>query len=243
LLASISHDLAEPRAAMIQASTALTFADLAGYRSLGTWVRCTQAMIAAWWNTPDQVLRYAEAAEATSGIGGIRLAGLQARALAQLGNHDDALALLHTADERRDRLQVDDDLHDLGEVFGFSLARQHYYSAATYAHLRKWPMVQREAEAVLGLYGHAVSSQVWPATMALSQIYLALARLNTDGLDGASDALGPVLAMPQEQRIPQTMLVLGVLQRQLRASCFAGVSAARELDEAIRCFRPSTSGT
>lgn len=41
LLASISHDLAEPRAALIQTRTALTFAELAGHRSLITWVYCT----------------------------------------------------------------------------------------------------------------------------------------------------------------------------------------------------------
>ncbi|NKY24744.1 hypothetical protein [Nocardia gamkensis] len=41
LLASVSHDLAEPQAAMIQTRAASRFAVHAGHRSLESWVRCT----------------------------------------------------------------------------------------------------------------------------------------------------------------------------------------------------------
>lgn len=138
LLASISHDLAEPHAAVVQTRTAWTFAELAGHKPLTTWVYCTRAMASSWWGTPEEVLHHAHNAHtvgAGHGIAVIRMAGLQARAFAQLGNTDRAIQLLHTADGRRDKLEATDGLHDLGEVFTFPRARQHYYNAATHLHL------------------------------------------------------------------------------------------------------------
>lgn len=78
LLASISHDLAEPSAAMIQTRTALTFAEIAEHTGLITWVYCVCAMIASWWGAADDVLRHAQRARAVGlgGVGAIRLAGL-----------------------------------------------------------------------------------------------------------------------------------------------------------------------
>ncbi|MGH3519471.1 MAG: hypothetical protein ACRDQ7_19040 [Haloechinothrix sp.] len=129
-------------------------------------------------------------------------------------------------------------MRDLGEAFSFSLARQHYYNAATYAHSGDWDAVRREAETVIGLYDHPAASKKWPVTMSLAQVHLAQARLHTDGPDGAFDALQPVLAIPGEQRIPQTSQALRTLRRQLRATPAAGLPAARDLDEAIDNFQP-----
>ncbi|MGH7746344.1 MAG: helix-turn-helix transcriptional regulator, partial [Candidatus Dormibacteria bacterium] len=84
LLSSISHDLSEPLAGMTQATTAETFAQLSGHRGLLTWAYCTKAMIASWWTTPTEVLHHAEKAHAVGafGVAAVRIAGLQARALA-----------------------------------------------------------------------------------------------------------------------------------------------------------------
>ncbi|MGL5809928.1 MAG: helix-turn-helix domain-containing protein, partial [Nocardioides sp.] len=83
LLASVSHDLSEPNAGMIHATTAETFAELAGHSRLLTWVHCTKAMIASWWASPAEVLRQVSKAHAVGvgGISAVRLTGLQARAL------------------------------------------------------------------------------------------------------------------------------------------------------------------
>lgn len=118
LLASVSHDLAEPNAAMIQTRTALAFAERAGHAGLITWVYCTRAMIASWWGSADDVLRHAQRARAVglSGIGAVRLAGLEARALAQSGQRQQVVELLHTAQAQRDKLSTIDSLRDLGEV-------------------------------------------------------------------------------------------------------------------------------
>jgi hypothetical protein len=239
LMGSISHDLAEPQAAMIQARTAGIFAELAGHRGLQVWVQCTKAMVASWWLKPEDVLVHASVPNAGGGIAGIRLAGLQARALAQLGNDDAAVAVLRRAETERDRLPQRDSLHELGEVFSFSLARQHYYHAATYAHLGRWDVVEREAETTIGLYDHPAATQTWPVTRTLAQVYLAQARLHTSGVDGAIEALRPVLALPADQRIPQTTQALDGLRKQLAGTRFAALPAARTLGESIHSFTAS----
>ncbi len=189
LLASISHDLSEPHAGMTQAATAETFAELSGHRGLLTWAHCTKAMIASWWATPAEVLRHTEKAHAVSavGISAIRLAGLQSRALAQLGRRTEAITVLHTAQDQRDKLDDDNGLRELGEVFTFPPARQHYYNAATHLHLGNWRQVECETSIVANLYGtptpvrHTNTGQPWPVTLTLSRIYQAQARLQEHG--------------------------------------------------------------
>lgn len=240
LMASISHDLAEPSAAMIQTRTALAFAELAGHAGLITWVYCTRAMIASWWGFADDVLRHAQRARAVglSGIGAIRLAGLEARALAQNGQNQQVIELLHTAQAQRDKLSTIDSLRDLGEVFAFSAARQHYYNASAYGYMCDWKAVERETSSVINLYDMPEKGRYWPVTMILSQVYLAQARLGLSGPEGAQDALAPVFDVPSEQRIPQTAQALRRIRVQLRSKAYANLPAARGLDDAIHNFRP-----
>ncbi|TLG10840.1 hypothetical protein FEK35_13025 [Nocardia cyriacigeorgica] len=233
LLASVSHDLAEPDAGLMQTRAAGRFAELAGHNSLRAWVHCTRAMITSWWRGPDQVLREVAKAGAVSGISHVRLAGLTARAHAQLGNRPAALAAMDTARRERDRLSTPDSLTDLGPIFDFSMARQHYYDASTFAHLGLWSDVQREAEAVIKTYSPSRMT-TWPVTLTLAQIHLAHARLHADGTREALETLQPVLALPADQRIPQVASALG----RVRTAVDSGSDSAAEraLAEAIDDF-------
>ncbi|MGH3832466.1 MAG: helix-turn-helix domain-containing protein [Pseudonocardiaceae bacterium] len=240
LLASLSHDLGEPHAAMIQTRTALAFAEHAGHAALITWVYCTRASIASWSGSADDVLHHGQQARAVglSGVGAIRLAGLEVRALAQGGHHQQVAEVLDAARAQRDKIPATGSLRDLGEVFTFSAARQHYYNAAACACMCDWEAVEREASRVIDLCGTPETGQCWPVTLTLSQIYLAQARLSLSGLEGAQDALIPVFAVPDEQRIPQMAQALSMIWVQLRSKIYANLPAARDLDEAIRNFSP-----
>lgn len=242
LLSSISHDLSEPHAGMTQATAAETFAEISGHRGLLTWAHCTKAMIASWWATPSDVLRHAQKAHAVGavGIAGIRLAGLQARALAQLGKRTEAIAVLNAAQDQREKLDNDGELRELGEVFTFPLPRQHYYNAATHLHLGNWAQVEHETDTVSHLYGAPTTGQTWPVTLTLSRIYQAQARLQDHGPEGASDALRPVFNMPTKQRLPQTGQALTGLRQSLQSQQFATLPGARNLNEAIGSFQAST---
>ncbi|MEV0465493.1 hypothetical protein AB0I30_10180 [Nocardia tengchongensis] len=235
LLASVSHDLAEPHAAMIQTDSAATFAKLAGHRSLENWVYCTRAMIASWWERPGRVLEEAGKAVTPRGISHIRLSGLVARAHSQVGNRRAAVAAMDAARRERDRLPEHESLTDLGPVFAFSLARQHYYDASTYAQLGEWKRAKSEAENVISLYA-PTSAQTWSATLTLAQVTLARADLHLTGPDAALAHLEPVLAIPVGQRIPQVKAALNGIGYDLAGA--AATPARRTLGEAVRTFTP-----
>jgi transcriptional regulator with XRE-family HTH domain len=239
LLASVSHDLGQPGAAMVQTRAALAFAELAEHPGLITWVYCTRAMIASWWGSAEEVLNHAQQARVAglSGVGAIRLAGLEARALAQSGQREQVVGLLCAAQDQRDKPSPVDGLRDLGEVFTFSVAREHYYNAAAYACLGDWEAVEREASWVVSLYSAPETSQCWPVTMTLARVHLAQARLSLSGPEGAQDVLTHVFDLPSEHRIPQTVQALNGIQRQLRSKIYINLTVARDLDEAIRDFR------
>jgi hypothetical protein len=225
---------------MIQTRTALAFAELAGHAGLITWVYGTRAIIASWWGSADDVLQHAQQARAAglSGVGAIRVTGLEARALAQRGQHQQGVELLHTAQAQRDKLPTIDSLRDLGEVFTFSAARQHYYNAAAGTYMCDWDTVEREASRAISLYDTPETGRCWPVSMTISRVYLAQAWLGLSGPEGAQDALAPVFNLPGEQRIHQTVRELNRIQVQLRSKAYANLPVARDLDEAIHNFRP-----
>lgn len=177
-------------------------------------------MIASWWATPAEVLHHAHKAQAMGAVGvpAVRLAGLQARALAQLGKRTEAIAVLHAAQDQRDKFGEHDDLQELGEVFAFPLPRQHYYNAATYLYLRNWAEVERETTTVGDLYSTPTMGRAWPVTLSLTRIYRARARLAEHGPEGAFDAVRPVLDIPVKLRLPQASPALNDLRIELRPS-------------------------
>ena len=167
---------------------------------------CTRASVASWSGSADDVLHHAQRARAVglSGVGAIRLAGLEARALAHSGQRQQVVEVLRAAHVQCDKLPGMDSLRDVGEAFTFSAARQHYYNAAAYAHMCDWEAVEREASRVISLYNTPETGQCWPVTMTLSRVYLAQARLSLSSrLEGSQDALTAVFEMSDEQRIPK----------------------------------------
>ncbi|MBF6169985.1 hypothetical protein [Nocardia blacklockiae] len=237
LLASVSHDLAQPRAAMIQTRAAGRFAELTGHQSLLAWVYCTRAMIVSWWGQPEQVLREVGRAGGISGIPGIRLSGLAARAHAQRGDRPSALAAVAAARRERDNLSAANDLIELGPIFDFSHARQHYYDATTFALLGEWASVRSEAEAVISLYSPR-QVETWPATLTLAQLNLSRALLHTEGAAEAFDALRPVLEIPVGQRIPQVATAVRAVRGDLCAHSAAATAHGRTLRAAVEAFLP-----
>jgi hypothetical protein len=194
-------------------------------------------MIASWWSRPEQVLAEVDKAGVATGISGIRLAGLAARAHAQLGNRPAAIAAMRSAGRERDRQHGTDGLTELGPVFDFSLARQHYYDATTYARLGEWTQVQAEAQVVISIYAPE-QSRAWPTTLTLAQINLAHARMHSDGPSATIEALHPVFGVPMGQRIPQVVTALNALSADLEAHPMAATARGRELADAVQAFVP-----
>ncbi|WP_234330391.1 hypothetical protein [Streptomyces acidiscabies] len=240
MLAKAGHDLGDPRSAMMQARTAAVCAAQAEHEGMRAWVKGLQSLISYWADRPEDAFHYArEGATAGEGCRGsvtIWLAGLEARAAALLGNEAAVLAANGRAEELREHV-IPDDLDALGGNFVFPQVRQAYYTVEACVLLGSGDegLVRRAEEAVRDLSDPDHSHWAF-GDQAGVQSDLALARLYTGDLDGAAEAVKPVLGLPPGQR---NAGIIGSVQRVrgvLRDKKLRDAPAARALSEEITAF-------
>jgi hypothetical protein len=240
MLAKASHDLGDPQSAMMQARTAVVCAEQAEHQGMRAWVRGLQSLISYWADRPEDALHYARQGASTSrdlrGSVNVWLAGLEARAAALLGDAETVHQANRRAEELRERT-VPDDLDVLGGNFYFSQAKQAYYDVEACVLLGDGNanLVRRAEEAVRG-FSDANDPHWAFGDLAGTQSDLALACLSTGDLDGAAEAVRPVLDLLPSRR---TAGIIGSAQR-VRTSLMRGpvrdALAARELREEIGVF-------
>jgi hypothetical protein len=209
MLAKAAHDLRDPNMAMTHARTALLCARNAEHPALTAWIHGLQSLITYWADRPREALQYAQAGQAIDGIAGtvnIWLASLEARAWSALGNGQASLQAIERAVDLRERV-VRDDLDDLGGMCYFSQARQLYYAAdagASFAEGADEDVATRTATYAgdaITAYENAPADERSFGDEAGSRTDLAIARVRSGDLDGAREAIEPVLGLPVPQRI------------------------------------------
>ncbi|GGJ87522.1 hypothetical protein GCM10010123_16380 [Pilimelia anulata] len=238
LLAKASHDLAEPHAAMLQARTAVLCADLADHDGLRAWLRGLQSLVAYWAGRYADAVRYAEAgaalADRAGGTAAVWLPVSAARAHAALGDAGRALAAIRRADDGWSRVRPDD-VDALGGICTFTRARMLYYAADALAWLpAEAATAGRYAEAAVAAYADPRDPAWAFGDRAGSHTDLAIARIAGRDLDGAGDALRPVLDLPAAQRINGVRHSVRRVQRALVHAGLAG--AGTGLVEEIDAF-------
>ncbi|MCW2904569.1 MAG: hypothetical protein JWO67_6834 [Streptosporangiaceae bacterium] len=205
MLAKASHDLGDPRSAMTQARAAYVCADNASHDGLRAWTRGLQSMIAYWAGWPNDAVRYAQLgadpAARTTGTSSVWLPAQEARAWAILGDADKAENAISRASDARNQVQGDD-LDALGGIMTFTRPRQLYYLADA----RVWlPGAEAQAEQAaseaITAYQDAEPAQRSFSDEAGARADQALARATCGDLEGAAEALRPVLDLPPDQRI------------------------------------------
>lgn len=206
LMAKASHDLGAPHDAMMQARAGYACADNAAHDGLRSWIRGLQALITYWTGRFDDSVRYArlgtEAAARSRGTAAVWLASGEARALAASQRFDEARDALARAVDARDRVRLDE-LDDLGGLCTFTLPRQLYYAAET---LARGPgsdadAAERQALDALQAYEQAPARDRAFGDEAGARAALAVSRIHGQDVEGAREALDPVLALPVERRI------------------------------------------
>jgi hypothetical protein len=206
LMADASHDLGATHDAMTQARTGYACADNAGHDGLRAWIRGLQANYTYWSGRWVDSVHYAqlgaEAASRSRGTAGIWLTSSEARALAALNRFDETHAALDRATEARDRAEPDE-LDSLGGVCSFSRPRQLYYYAAAFSWggTAEVNHTERLALDALDAYATSPAQDRDFAAEAGTRSALALARVCQGHVDGAAEALRPVLDLPPSQRI------------------------------------------
>ena len=229
LMAKASHDLGAPHDALTQARAAYACADNAGHDGLRSWIRGLQALITYWSGRFTDSVRYAElgaeAAARSRGTAVVWLACAQARSLAALNRFDDAHSALDLARDARDQVQSDE-LDQFGGLCTFSRPRQLYYAADALA----WggepeaANTERLALEALEAYEAAPAHERAFGDEAGTRCDLAVARIARGELDGAAEAVAPVLELPTDLRIH------GV------------ITSVERVDQALRTLEPSSRG-
>lgn len=240
LAAKASQDLGRFHDAMTHARTLYVCADNADHQGLRAWARGLQSLIAYWAGRPQEAARYASsgaeyAADLTGSVAAW-LPALEARAWAQMGMPDEVHNALGRAVERRDAHQPDD-LDAIGGLLAFSPAKQRYYAAGTYVCLDgEQERAQTEALSALDLFEHGRPEDRSFSDEAGARAELALARVHAEQVDGACEALAPVLALEPERRIGGIITSTGRVHHALRSRRYTGSPVARNLREEIESF-------
>jgi tetratricopeptide (TPR) repeat protein len=245
MLAKAAHDLREPYTTMTHARTAMLCARNAENDALTAWIGGLQSLIAYWAGRPREALDYAQsAASGTSGHGSVRvwLAALEARAWAALGNEQESLRAIERAAQLRESIEGDD-LDQLGGMCYFSGPRQLYYAADACASLpesvARMPVLRDRARGyatqAVTAYENASASEVSFGDEAGSRTDLAIAHIRAGEIDGAQDAIQPVLTLPAGQRINGVLRSLLNVHRAVTVSA-VDAPVALDIQEAIEDY-------
>ncbi|MEV0220324.1 XRE family transcriptional regulator [Streptomyces sp. NPDC050704] len=208
LLAWMSSDFGQLRAADTQGRTAWLCAELAGRDDLRAWVLSTCSKIAFWDGRLRDAVNHARrgASCRPSGTVTVLLACQEADAWSQLGAQDEALAALACAERARDTVTGDD---DVGGIFSCRPARQGNYAAAVQLRLGRPADALRAADHALRLLvAEPVRAYGTEAQIHISQ---AAAHLTVGEAEGALEALAPVFALPPDHRLVPVARRLGEL--------------------------------
>lgn len=238
-MAKASHDLGASHDALTQARAAYACADNAGHDGLRAWTRGLQSLIAYWAGRLDDAARYARLGlDVAPGLGtsSVWLHSSEARALAGLGRMGEARSALDRAAEAQDRVQPDT-LDELGGMCTFGRARQLYYGADALS----WSTAA-EAEAIAEYAADSIDAYVSGPSIerafgdeAGARCALAIARVYSSQLDGAVDAMTPVLELPREKRINGIVSSVARVQQTLNSPELAG-RERRELFDALEAY-------
>jgi hypothetical protein len=199
-----------------------------------------QSLIAYWAGRPQQAVRYAQSgAEAATNLKGsvaAWLPALESRAWAVMSSGHEATIALDRAADSRSALEPDD-LDTIGGILGFPAAKQSYYAAGAYVCLDGHQgKAEKAALTALELYKNGDQRERSFSDEAGARAELALARVHAGELDGAKEAISPVLALAPDRRIGGIVVSAERVHRALGTKDRVQSPIARELREEIESF-------
>lgn len=245
LLAHASQNMGNAAAARTQAATAWACADQADRDDLRAWVRGTQALIAEWTLHHRDALDFVREGQryAASPDQQARLACIEARTLARNGNAQAALTAIERAARVRELPDRTDDLGSIGGVFTFPQVKQMYYTGSTLVLAGQAAQGEQTCSDAIRAYETGPADQRSYGDEAIARVDVAMARLLGDDLDGAFDALKPVLQLPGDRRIRQITDSLTRVRERLILPRYSNTNAARSLIDELNQFVDLTAPT
>jgi hypothetical protein len=233
LLGWMSVDLGRPDIAESHTRTAWACAEAADFDELRAWVRATQHTAAFWQDDFGRAaefaqdgLRYAE------GTSALFLASAAAVDLGRIGRLDEAREALDAAK----RTTVNASVADLGGPFRCTPERAEGLWSDAHLALGETKYTLQHADRGVALFEaapHALRNYGSERMVRLQQVK---GRLEIGELDGAVEALRPVLAIPPEYRVRPLIHRVSEIAALLRSERYADENKAQAMHEGIREF-------
>jgi transcriptional regulator with XRE-family HTH domain len=200
LAAWMVDDLGYRAQAATHARIAGLCADLADHSPLRGWVRATQSKLAYWDGRPRTSAQFAEDGlrESVQDSGRVLLAGLAARGWAREGDRERAGQNLTRMAAEREKLARPD---EVGGVWGFSEAQQHYLAGTTHLYLDQPEDAARAADRAVWLFEIAPPHERFYGAETLALLDSAIAHVHTGDLAEAASRLEPVLSLAPDKRV------------------------------------------
>ncbi|GAB2788455.1 helix-turn-helix domain-containing protein [Streptomyces daliensis] len=221
---------------MTHARTAWACADAAGHNGLKGWVRGVESLIAFWNGHPRQAAGLARSGQqyVAPGSIGVRLASLEARALAVAGDQRGAAAALATAAQARDAMCEPDEMPG---VFSFPAAKQLAYAGTTYLAIGGAHNVQQAveaAQAAVGLYRSTTDDDRSVGDLHAAHLDLARCHMVAGEIDATEAMIGFVPKTPPGHLSASIRPRLSDLADELGAAQYRGAPQVAHLSDRIR---------
>lgn len=230
-------DLGDADAAAAHARAAACLADLAGDKEFRAWVRGTQSLIERFRKN------YVHAAKliidgmkhAGAGTSAVRLLCGAAQCAANVGDSRAAHTFLDDALRAREKAQPD----AVPGLFAFTRAKQLYYAGSSLMWSGEVPDLKRadrESGEAIALWQHETEQFRSLDDEALAHVYRATARLKLGEVEGAMEAVRPVISLPPEQQISWIRRRVSELAALLRDPRFAESRVAADAYDELRSY-------
>lgn len=243
LMAKGSHDMGDSKHALQQARVAAFCAKAAEHSGLMAMVEGLKSLISYWAGRPEDALFYAQEGAAFAqdlrGTISVWLPGLEARAAALLGNEDVVRAANQRSETLREQV-VPDDLDSLGGLLTYPELKQLYYMVESEVLLGHGnSTVTARAEATVRGYADENQSHWAFGDLAGSQCNLALVRLYADDVEGAAEAIRPVLDLSPGHRNNGIVKSAERVRDALRQDTVRTATLAGDLRAEINQYEPA----
>ncbi|KAB7845674.1 hypothetical protein FRZ00_13665 [Streptomyces mobaraensis] len=237
------HDMGDPQNAMIQARAAGVCARQTEHPGLVALTFGLKSLITYWSSKGTEALHYArQGAAECPGLNGtvaVWLAGLEARAAALLGDEEATRAALQHAQELREQVELND-LDRLGGLLTFPDSKHLYYCVESEVLLGNGnARIAALAEEAVQRFSDPEAPDWAFGDLAGAQCNLALTRLYSGEIDGAAEAVRPVLDLAPAHRNRGIVVSVDRVGAALLHGPVRGATAARDLRAEIEAYSPN----
>ncbi|WP_328766018.1 DNA-binding protein [Streptomyces sp. NBC_00286] len=243
LLSAAAFNLGSFDNARRMARAADLYGESARFPLLRAYADGILAYIAYFTGMPAEAVSKAQRAQTYGGLGDVarqRLLAIEARAHGYLGDTESAREALRLSLQAESGSR--DDLHDgVGGEFGFSPERLAMSSSSTALLIHDGDQAERSARRALDRISQKPQASRSPHVLGGAAADLAVARLLSNDVEGAADALTPLWDIPGDQRVTGVLVRTGQIQHFLAQPAYRRSTLPRELRDRVEDFTRSAS--